>query len=300
MAAERRNRRFVRWMWPVLIVLLVRGAVAQTPQIVFTRIPPRPTLDGADVYVYKRVGDTELQLYVLRPDGAQADEPVPAVIFFFGGAWISGDVTQFAPQAHYLASRGMVAILADYRVGLRHGTTWFDSVRDAKSAVRWVRQHAADLGIDPDRIVAAGGSAGGHLAAAAALVEGFDDEAVDVSAQPNALVLFNPALDLLSLPVPAHWLQGAEAISPLQLVRAGAPPALIMHGTADLVVPFEQAERFCAAMVAAGNRCDLVAYPGRSHGFFNYRLLTRADFADTVWQMDRFLVSLGYLQPLEG
>lgn len=279
-----------------LLVFLVHGAPARTPEAVLKRIPPRVTLDGADVYVYKRIGDTALRLYVFQPATRPADEPVPAVIFFYGGAWMTGDVTQFAPQAHYFASRGMVAVLADYRVSRRHGSTWFDSVRDAKSAVRWVRQHAEELGIDPQRIVAAGGSAGGHLAAATALVEGYDDEAPDVSAKPNALVLFNPALDLLSLPVPAHWLQGAEKISPLHLVQEGAPPTLIMHGTADKVVPFAQSERFCAAMVEAGNRCELVAYPGRGHGFFNYRSLTQSDFVDTVLQMDRFLVSLGYLR----
>ncbi|NLN28036.1 MAG: alpha/beta hydrolase [Firmicutes bacterium] len=192
-------------------------------------------------------------------------------------------------------SRGMVAIVADYRVALRHGTTWFDSVRDAKSAIRWVREHADELGIDPDRIVAAGGSAGGHLAAAAALVEGYDDEPRAVSARPNALILFNPALDLTAFPVPDHWLERSTDISPLHQVGPGAPPTLVLHGTSDMTVPFAQAVQFCAAMEEAGNRCELQTYPGRGHGFFNYRPRTMDDFVDTLRRADRFLVSLGYL-----
>lgn len=258
-------------------------------------LPTPGDLDSATAYVYKHIDGTDLKLYVFEPE-RQSDEPLPAVVFFFGGAWTTGRITQFVPQSEYLVSRGMVAIVADYRVALRHGTTWFDSVRDAKSTIRWVREHADLLGIDLNRIVAAGGSAGGHLAAAAALVAGYDDEDSSVSARPDALVLFNPALDLTVFPVPAHWSQGAEAISPQHLVREGAPPTLIMHGTADATVPFAQAVLFCEAMTELGNTCELEAYPGRSHGFFNFRRNNMDDFTDTLRRMDEFLVSLGYLE----
>lgn len=252
-------------------------------------------LSAATPYIYKRVDGAELKLYVFEPHVRPEGKPVPAVVFFFGGAWTAGRVEQFVPQSEYLASRGLVAIVADYRVALRHGSTWFDSVRDAKSAIRWVRAHAAELGIDPERIVAAGGSAGGHLAAATALVEGYDDEDSSVDARPNVLVLFNPALDLTAFLVPDHWRDKATEISPLHLVREGAPPTLIMHGTSDATVPFHQAEQFCEAMLALGNRCELVAYPGRTHGFFNYRLNSADGFVDTLLRMEQFLLSLGYL-----
>src|SRR5690606_36825431 len=120
-----------------------------------------------------------------------------AIVFFFGGAWTMGTVEQFVPQATHLAARGMVAIVADYRVFGRHGTSAFEAIADARSAIRWVRGHAQELGIDPDRIAAGGGSAGGHLAASTALLDGPDDPGDDlrVSARPSALVLFNPAVD---------------------------------------------------------------------------------------------------------
>lgn len=278
-----------------ITVLIGPMAVAQTASAVLAQIPTHLTVDSAEAYTYKRVGGTELRLYVFKPTDDHGDEPRPAIVFFFGGAWTAGRITQFVPQSHYLASRGMVAIVADYRVSLRHGSTWFESVSDAQSAVRWVREHAAELGIDPDRIVASGGSAGGQLAAAAALVEEEGPEAASVSAKPNALVLFNPALDLTAFGVPAHWAEGAEAISPTHLVRENAPPTLVMHGTADATVPFSQAEQFCSAMIEQGNRCELEAYPGRGHGFFNYLGTGLGDFVDTVLRMDAFLVSLGYL-----
>lgn len=88
-------------------------------------------------------------------------------MFFFGGAWTNGAVTQFARQARYFAQRGMVAIVADYRVFGRHRTSAFEAMADAKSALRWVRAHSAELGIESNRIVAAGGSAGGHIALSA-------------------------------------------------------------------------------------------------------------------------------------
>ncbi len=193
----------------------------------------------------------------------------------------------------------MVAIVADYRVKSRHGVSPIECVMDAKSAVRWVRSHANEFSIDANRIVASGGSAGGHLAAATALVKGFEEKGEDlkVSSRPDALALFNPALDLSS-PTLEQMLGGKRhEISPLQHVGKGAPPAIIFHGTADVTVPFKQAEAFCAAMKQHGNRCDLKPYEGRAHGFFNYGRGDGKDFETTLRATDEFLVSLGYLKP---
>jgi acetyl esterase len=173
-----------------------------------------------------------------------------------------------------------------------------ECVADAKSAIRWMRSHASELGIDASRIVAAGGSAGGHLAAATALVQGLDEKGEDakISAAPNALALFNPALDLSAPRLLEAIGKQALDISPLQHVRHGAPPTIIFHGTADTTVPFKQAEDFCAAMKKHGNRCELVPYEGRAHGFFNYGRGDGQDFNTTLRATDEFLVSLGYLK----
>jgi acetyl esterase/lipase len=131
-----------------------------------------PQMDGARVETYKTCGDTKLNLYIFRPAAASN---APAIVFFFGGGWTSGTLQQFEPQCRAVAARGMVAVSADYRVASRHQAKPVQCLADARSAIRWVRAHAAELGVDPQRIAAAGGSAGGHLAACTAFITAFPD-----------------------------------------------------------------------------------------------------------------------------
>lgn len=148
-------------------------------------------MEPDELLAYKTVGPDTLKLHVFRPDGHTPDARAPAIVFFFGGGWNGGTPSQFYPHCVYLASRGMVAFSAEYRVKSRHGTTPFECVKDGKSAIRWVRAHAAALGIDPGRVAAGGGSAGGHVAAAAGVVKGLDEpgEDMSISSRPAALVL---------------------------------------------------------------------------------------------------------------
>lgn len=255
--------------------------------------------------VYKRMGNAELSLNIYQQETPTAHGPRPAIVFFFGGGWSGGAPLQFEPQARYFASRGMVAITADYRVKSRHQSRVIDSVSDARSAIRWVRSNAKRLGVDPNRIAAGGGSAGGHLAASAAFISEFDDPREDqkTSASPNALVLFNPALMLAPMAgqspsdfraVPDRSFLGAEAskISPAHHVASGGPPTIIFHGHADTTVPFSTAQAFTDLMKEKGSSCRLIGYPGQGHGFFNndpWR--TR-----TLISADEFLASLGWLK----
>ena len=178
--------------------------------------PPPASISGATTRVYKTIGETKLPLHIFNPEKHKASDKRPAIVFFFGGGWTNGTPTQFVEHCKYLAQRGMVAITVEYRVKSRHNVTPMECVSDAKSALRWVRWNANELGIDPNRIAAGGGSAGGHLAAATATVSGYDEagENTKVSAQPNALVLFNPALDLVSLKLTAQLGEAARGISP--------------------------------------------------------------------------------------
>ncbi|MHC4309280.1 MAG: alpha/beta hydrolase fold domain-containing protein [Planctomycetota bacterium] len=252
--------------------------------------------------VYKTIGEVELKLHIFEPPDKQAKEPAPAIVFFFGGGWAGGTPTQFYHQSDYLASRGMMAISAEYRVKNRHGTTPFECVADGKSAIRWVRANAKKLGVNPDKIVASGGSAGGHVAACTGVIDGLDEESEDlnISSKPNALVLFNPALDIVGFlkkrPSDERFRRARE-ISPLQHVKKGLSPCIIFHGTADKTVPFDSADRFTAAMKKAGNVCRLVPFEDKGHGFFNYgRDKDNSSFNKTIEETDRFLTSLGYLK----
>lgn len=249
-----------------------------------------------DVVVYKTVGETQLKLHVFRPEG-EATGLRPAIVFFFGGGWKSGTPSQFYPQCEYLATRGMVAISAEYRVESRNKTSPRECVMDGKSVIRWIREHAGELGIDPDRIAAGGGSAGGHVAAACATTDGFEEpgESSAISCRPNALVLFNPVIDNGPTGygyerVRDYW----EAFSPLHTLAEGAPPTVVFLGTEDKYIPVETARAYKRRMEAVGSRCDLFLYEGKPHGFFNYK--HREDYVRTVTEMDRFLVSLGYLE----
>lgn len=223
--------------------------------------------------VYKTVGETELKLHVFNPEGHTSSDQRPGIVFFFGGGWLGGTPRQFYQQSRDLAALGFVAIAAEYRVAKRHGATPFDCVEDGKSAIRWVRAHATTLGIDPARIVAAGGSAGGHVAACTALIEGYEGpgEDLSISSWPNALILYNPVLDTteIGFGVNIVGVDRKTEISPCHHVKPGLPPTLVIHGTADATVPFENAERFTRLMQAAGNHCELIAAEGQEHGFLN-------------------------------
>lgn len=265
-----------------------------------------PEFADAKAHVYKTVGDVKLSLYVFAPEGHAATDHRPAIVFFFGGGWRNGSPTQFEHQCRYLASRGMVAITADYRVSSRHDVKAVDCVRDAKSAIRWVRGHAAELGVDPDKIVASGGSAGGHIAACTATLQEFDEESEDraISSAPNALVLFNPAVSFgpsASSRTELSAEQFAERtgvdplrISPAHHVRPNLPPTLILIGTNDFLIAGNR--EFTDKMKAAGNRCELDLYADQSHGFFNYGRGGNEFFRKTLTSADHFLASLGYVQ----
>jgi len=299
-------------VWLAAVILAAASAPAQSA----ARVRPKgggftypPQLPGAKAEVYKTVGDVKLNLYIFTPPGHKPDDKRPAIVFFFGGGWTSGSPVQFQHHCEYLASRGMVAMTADYRVASRHQVKAVECVKDAKSAIRWVRANAKRLGVDPARIAAGGGSAGGHLAACTGTVENLDEKGEDtaVSAVPNAMVLFNPALVLAPLGGQSDERLrvlldsdrcGIEPvkISPCHHVRAAAPPAIVFHGKADTTVPYATAEAFEAAMKKAGNRCDLAGFEGQPHGFFNFGRSENRFFIETVRKTDQFLASLGWLK----
>lgn len=244
--------------------------------------------------VYRTVGEQELELHLLRPAGPAPAGGRPAVVFFHGGGWTGGDPSQFHDQAAELAARGVVAASARYRLG-KEGAAPPLLVADAKAAVRWVRAHAAELGVDPGRVAAGGGSAGGHLAAATAYLDGYDDAPDDpVSCRPDALVLYNPVLDN----GPGGWgherVQDIwESFSPLHNVRAPAPPTLFLLGTEDTLVPVTTGEAFAEAVRAAGGRCDLRLAEGGAHGWFNRG---KGGYLETTEQLVAFLASLGWVE----
>lgn len=248
---------------------------------------------------YKIIDNDTLNLIFRYPTEFDKSKNYPTIIFFFGGGWKGGKISQFIPQAEYFASRGMITVLADYRVKSRQGTTPFEAVNDAKSAIRFLRKYAEELNVDSERIVASGGSAGGHLAAAVGNLPGLDEEGEDlsISSKVNALVLFNPVFD--NGPDGYGYDRIGERyieISPMHNIRKGAPPTIIFLGTEDLLIPVKTAELYKEKMEAVGSRCDLYLYEGQKHGFFNQKKESHEYYNKTVRETDLFLISLKYLK----
>lgn len=261
-------------------------------------------LSAQERVVYKKIGgDVELAVNIYQPKGWKADDSRAAVVFFFGGGWRSGTTKQFEQHSQRLAELGMVAITAEYRIKNIHNSTPFESTEDAKSAMRWVRGHAKELGIDPKRIAAGGGSAGGHLAAATAVVESLNAEGDDlgISARPDALILFNPALDMNLPGMEKNWgkevAQKIPAISPIEHVKGDLPPTIVFHGIADTTVPYATADAFVKKAKDLGaKQVELVGYEGRKHGFFNYGRGGGEDYQSTMEKTESFLKGLGWIE----
>ena len=255
-----------------------------------------------ETILYKSIDSVNLNLYVYRPENFDNSKIYNCIVFFHGGAWNNQYIKQFQRQSIYFASRGMIAFIAEYRVTSLHNSTPFQSVEDAKSAIRYIRSNAKSLSLDPEKIAVSGGSAGAHLAAASANISNYDNvnENLKISSKPNLLILFNPILDT----TPGAWGYGSfmrrvgnkitdnpYEISPIHHISNMTPPTIILTGTNDNLVPVIKINEYKEIMISNNVRCDVIFYKDAEHGFFN----KGEDFVDTVYQLDLFLKSNSYL-----
>lgn len=246
-------------------------------------------------YVYKHSAGQPRQMEIYFPAGHDpATAKVPGVILFHGGGWSGGNLSQFRTACQYLASRGLVAATAEYQMlsakEARQLATGESRKRvcvtDAKSAIRWFKQHAPELGCDPQRIITGGGSAGGHVSVLATLNPGLNDPAdpqhVDTSVV--AYLLFNPAFS-------RDDAVDAQIDVQRHLKREFAP-AIVFFGTQDAKwkIGWDDAHR---KLKSLGNTTtNLLLAEGQAHGFFN-----RDPWQSlTLIAADRFLVQQGLLE----
>jgi acetyl esterase/lipase len=301
--------RLLRWVaWAALVA--VAGAVVRAEVI-------RPELPaGVDAYtdiVYRRVGTRRERLDVYVPHWPAPAGGRPALLAIHGGGWRGGNKNGYGREVARLAQHGYVVIAPSYLHSGPGAPSWPENLEDVRHAVRWVRRHAAEYGIDPQRIAAMGASAGGHLAA---LLGTFPDEQSDghatpaesednqVSARVGAVVLFYGPADLrtnyraspaaagaIGLFIggsPEELPQRYDQASPLWHVSPDDPPMLVVHGQLDKLVPLEQSQALDSALAAAGVPHQLVVVNGARHGFglrANGKDLTPVilDFLDHVW-----------------
>ena len=232
-----------------------------------------------------------------------ASKPRPVIVFFFGGGWSVGTPIQFYPECAHFAAKGFVAISAEYRIASVNHTTPFASVTDGKSAIRWVRQHAAELGVDPHRIVASGASAGGQMAAAAGIVPGLDEAGEDfsVSSKPDALLLWYAVVDNGPDGYGARDMKARfKEISPLHNLTINAPPTLFLLGTKDQYVPVKTAELFRSRMEQCGVQCELKLFPGAGHPIYEWRKGASLLRDEALTTADEFLARHNFVSDPPG
>jgi len=212
--------------------------------------------------LFKKTPQLDLYLFVLRPSG-NPKKALPAIVYFFGGGWVSGDVYAQIPVAAWFRDHGIIGITVDYRIKSLHATTPVECVQDGKSAIRYIRAHAKELGINPNKIIVAGGSAGGHIAATTA-IDGGDatGEDLSISSKPNALVLHNP---VLGEGFGKDFFDFHPEFSPMLHVNKSWPPTIISNGTKDRITPYKAAEKFTMLMKQARNSCELISVKDADH-----------------------------------
>lgn len=272
-----------------------------------SRIPAidrnRELLKLAQEETYKFIGEEKLNAYFWHPDPEKTGPLTrPVAAFFFSSGWDHGQISQFAPHCVYFASRGMVCVAFEYRVSSKHGTGPLEAIQDAADALRWLRMNAAELNINPNQIVGIGGSGGAYAVAANALLAPplkRKEVLPEIHPIPNALVLFNPVLDtsrdgfgLERFPDAAT----SKKHNLMRFIRKLLPPTLIMHGTADRVVPFDNSFVYAKKASRKKNICRLIEFEGSGHGFFNFNVSFER-YEATLIAMDEFFISLGLLQP---
>lgn len=268
---------------------------------VYAEPESKESIKPDQMIVYKSVktpkGKFELKLHVFNPSDHKSGNKTPCILLFHSGGWSSGDPSRYYRQCKAFASQGMVAISVEYRIKGKHGDNALASVRDAKSAVRWVRENAEKLGVDPKKIAAMGSSAGGHLAAAAGNLTAFEEDGEDlsVSSKPDALLLISPVFDNSPEGYGHHRKEVRENwkdFSPLHNISKGAPPAIVFVGdNEEKYLTVEAAKKFKKNMEAVGSRCELFVLKGATHrkkSKEHYQLISK--------EQKKFLKSLGYIE----
>lgn len=249
--------------------------------------------------IYKEINGTELRVYVFSTAGSRRKTDNPAIAFFHGGGWVFGSPDEFFGACERYALKGFITFSFQYRLSINDdgsypnpGITPIESVKDARSAIRWIRKNAGSLGVNPDKIVVGGQSAGGQLALSTALLDGINEDTDDlqISPGPDALLLYSSNVNTMEAWV--DMLLGKKrdriwAISPYHNLKKNMPPAIGFRGEEDCTVLPYIVDMFKKRMDELGNEFELISYPGRKHylgegnkkyaNYFDEEILERTD-----------------------
>ncbi len=253
-------------------------------------------LKGAKVHTYKTSGLRDLEAHIFYPNDYIKGESRTTMIFFHGGLWDKQIVSQFVPQALHFVSRGVVAVLVEYRVSSTHKSTPLESLEDAQSAILWLRQNQRYLGVNPHKIIACGAASGAHIALCAAMNPVVDNNGL-YDSRPNALVLFSAVVDTTKGTPGFSKFENkklANQNSPTKNIRKNAPPMIFYHGTGDQTTPINTVEHFCKKMRSKKNPCLFYPFERGTHSFFNFNV-NQHNFVQSIESADGFLSEQGFL-----
>jgi len=226
--------------------------------------------------VYKTIDTLKLKIDIFHTNPLIQKKNKTAIVFFHGGGWAYGTPSEFYSTCERYAKMGIVTFSVGYRLCIENGTvpnrtiSPIECLMDTKSAMRWVRENASRFGIDSNKIVASGQSAGGQLAISTAMIDEYNEKSdnLSISCRPDAVMLFSATVNTLEA-----WcdrLLGDRrtkiwSISPTHNMREGLPPMIHFHGTEDEMVPFWTFQFFETEMKKKGNYFELHVYQGRKH-----------------------------------
>ena len=258
--------------------------------------------------IYKTIDGKQLTADMFYTAETKQNLQNPAIAFFHGGGWAYGSPSEFYSTCERYAKKGFIAFSFQYRLSKTEDgivpdpdITLVECVKDARSALRWIRENAGSFHIDPDKIIAAGQSAGGQLALSTAMFDDINEKSdnMDISPVPNALLLFSSNLNTME--AWADWLMGDRrneiwSVSPYHNLKPGLPPAIEFHGTEDCMVPIYILNLFKEKTISMGNYFESVVFEGREHylGKGNEKYSTYYD-EDILEQTDKFLEKFGFL-----
>lgn len=244
------------------------------------------------IKTYKTVSGIELEAHVFFPKGHSKELKKSAYLYFHGGGWSLGMVEAGYASCKRMAEKGMVAISFEYRLIDVHGNIIQKGLEDAKSAIRWTRSQATELGVNPNKVVAAGFSAGSHLAASTAIIDDFvSEDNNSFSSKPNLVITQSASYDLTKADYFSGISRGqSESVSLLQNIQADLPPFLSFHTTEDYLAPVNRFYEFKAAMESYKNDFQFQVFDGVGHFFRDKE--TREKMNDLI---DNFLEARGFL-----
>ena len=287
---------YQRAILSLFLILIGLPVISQTDTVIQTR------------KIYKTIDSTSLYVDQFQSSEQSAAEK-PAIIFFHGGGWAFGDPSEFHGACKRYAALGFVTFSFQYRLSIDENgkaphpdITPVECVKDARSAVRWVRENHKTLRINPDKIVVGGQSVGGQLTLMSYLADSINEETdnLNISSQPNLMLLYSSTVNTIEA-----WcdlMLGDKRkmiwdISPRHNIRKGMPPAIHFHGLDDHIVKFWTVGFFKREMEKLGNEYQVVTYEGRSHylgeGNKKYARLFDEEIMETT---DDFLIKHGYLK----